>query len=236
MRIETKHAVNRLLAETGHALAVEDCDDIAALDKLASDLAGDTEELDARPVWVGGVHVQPLTLYRAAWLGWAREWAGDDEALSAGALGLVLTVGSHAALAEIHDTETLRRAVVRWMRATPWTPAQFRQAVQLRMHLAAAADDGTAPDPKGESIGGLVAFLSAEYGASPDYWMYEADADIIRGLLREWTHKQEAQAEAMRRASKGRATAAPVATPKFRAARLFREKIEEIKAKWQNNK
>jgi hypothetical protein len=66
--------------------------------------------------------------------------------------------------------------------------------------------------------------------------MYEADADIIRGLLREWTHKQEAQAEAMRRASKGRATAAPVATPKFRAARLFREKIEEIKAKWQNNK
>jgi hypothetical protein len=228
MRKETENAVAQLLSETGHALAVADFDDIAALDKLAGDLATDSEDLDIKPVWVGGVQVQPLTLYRAAWLGWAREWAGDDEALVVGSIGLVLTATCHATLADVHDTDTLRGAVVRWMRSTPWTPAQFRRATEMRLQPA----DGT--EHKGDGTGGIVAFLSAEYGASPDYWLYEADAAIIASLLAEWVKKQEAQAEGMRRASKGRATVAPVATPKFRAARLFREKCEEIKAKWQS--
>lgn len=236
MRRETAEAVERLLAETGHALAVADCDAIAALDRLAGDVATDTEDLDLKPVYVGGVQVQPMTLYRAAWLEWAQEWAGDDEAIGAAALGLALTAKSHAELEAIHDADTLKRAAVRWLRSIPWTPGQYRRAVELRMDARGEADDTTGAPGKREGVGGIVAFLSAEYGATPDYWMYEADAAMISSLIGEWIKRQEAQAAALRRANKGKGGVAPVATPKFRAARLFREGVDKLRAQWQRER
>ena len=94
---------------------------------------------------------------------------------------------------------------------------------------------GSDEDSTGSAYGGLIACLVKEYGSTPDYWLYEATADMVAELMEQFTKRVEGEAKAARSAcaSKGKAVA-PSATPRIRALKEFREKRNEIEQLWSS--
>lgn len=230
MQHETKQKLNELLAETGHALAVSDLDDVIELDRLACLIADPQTGIDApltnHAVYVRSVPVYPLTLAHLSFLDSTEEILGvpaDERTLA------MLWVVTQEEITNDHwDPDFSRKAFKKWARRSRWTEADINQVLELRFAKLTNRSPGESDD---SNEGALIGLLTKEYGESPFYWMHKAPLGIIEACVADWTIRQEAQAAAYRKANKG-AGPAPPPSPKFVASRRFREYADTIREKW----
>jgi hypothetical protein len=221
-----KDRLERMVKATGHVLAVADFDDILELDALAVEAVHEAADVDAMPVYIRGVRLEPLTIGKLDWLQSAEEWAAGNESLRVAAACLCLTTDTADLMRDVYDSETLRKAARRHYRRSPWTAADLRKALAIRFPDKPGREDRK---QEGATIGGALAILCAEYGNTPDYWLYKCDLEIVEALLHQWSQDQERKAAAYH----GKGTP-PAASPLYVQARKFRQACDRLEAKWRS--
>lgn len=237
MQDETAQKLRDMMQRTGHALTVEDFDDIRELDDLARKVADPADGVDSpltsHVVFVRGVPVYPLTLAHLQFLDESRERLGDDDAAMAAVALWVATLPEIAD--ELYNDANAGKAFRDWSRRCRWTEADMQTVMALRyarLFNQAAGSDGS---DGGGSTSALIGMLCREYGETPRHWMHDASVDLIEALVADYTRTQQAQAQAYNRTRAGSKTpVAPLPTPKFEAMRRFRECAERLEAKWQS--
>jgi hypothetical protein len=231
----TKKTVEKLLQETGHALAVADFEDIEALDRLADKVARQTPEerrLLKTPFELCGIRFFPITIAKSLWYAekcdeWHVEGVFQD-ALLFWLLTLPLT---SEALDEYSERATADKAVKRLSRRLHCAPNEMTEV--FRRCVGARDDSGKTSGDDATNYGGLIACLLREYGGTPDQWLYETPVEAIGAMIDQYVQRISAEsAAASVRTAKGGKAVAPTATPKLQALRDFRLKTNEIKEKW----
>ena len=215
---------------TGHSLTLDDFDDIQELDELAKKITDPADGIDSpltqHVVYVRGVPVYPLTLAHLTYIDCCCDVLGitEDDRVT-----VLLWICTYSRVTdELYDTADAPKRYRKWLRHCQWTEQNMEAVIQLRFAKLLRDSDGS-DDESNESA--LIGLLSREYGGAPDYWMYKAPIGVIEACVADWQTRQESQAAAYRRATKG-AAIAPAPSPKFVAMRKFREYAERLEAKW----
>ena len=230
MQHETRQKLNDLIARTGHALVVEDFDDIAELDRIAKQItdpgSGINSPLTEHAVYVRSIPVYPLTLAHLTYLDEAPELLSLSES---DRIALMLWVVTQSEIIDSHyDPDASRKALRAFARRCRWTEKDIASVMDLRYRRMVESDSD---EPKEGTDSALIGLLCREYGDTPDYWIHRAPVGVIEACVADWSRQQESQAAAYRRANKG-AAVAPPPSPKFVAVRKFRECAEKLEAKW----
>lgn len=108
-----KDRLESMVKATGHVLAVADFDDILELDALAVEAVHEAADVDAAPVYIRGIRLEPLTIGKLAWLEKAEPWAAGNESLRVAAACLCLTSETADLMRDVYDSDTLRKAARR---------------------------------------------------------------------------------------------------------------------------
>ncbi len=225
MHFEAKRRIAELIARTGHVLTVEDFDDLAAIDKLASKLTSaadpDNESLIARPVYIGTHAVYPLTIAHSLLAEEVMAAAGDDQGVA------LLWVTTLPEVTDKHwDMRGSRKAWRKWARRCRWTQADAEHVMEMRYGHATEGGESGNPD-----YGALVAMLCHEYGNTPEYWIYSAPISVVESMVDDFNARQDALSKSASKAG-GKPTA-PAATGRFVTMRKLREACDKLGAKWQ---
>lgn len=237
MNAECRKRLESMLRETGHALSLDDADDVAELDRLAQAVCDPSSGIDSalndHPVYVRDIPVFPLTLAHLVYIDEGADALRLDDSMRG---VFPVWVCTQSEIADEHWRADIMAGVVRtWARKCRWTEGDIQAVINLRLRrLVEAAGTREAKGQVGE--GALVAMLAREYGGDPDYWLHRAPISVIEACVADWNRQQEAQASAYRRSSAGRGVAVPPApSPKIKALRAMRECAERIEAKWRAN-
>jgi len=234
----TQRAVAALVAETGHALTLDDFDHIAHLNRLADKITEPADkseqEILALPVPCGNSVFSPPSLAKLYWYAtYAVPWFQKDEDLLEMAFGFILASdNTRACLASLSTPEIAGDAVRTWWAAQECTMDEY---VVARNRVWRERDDDE--DDEGDSVfGPTCALLAREYGENPAWWFYEADINLIRSMLAEYVASVEAEIKAQRKATKGGGRmakpVAPPMTPSMQAQRRFRLFLVKLKESW----
>ena len=229
---EAKQRLTEILDRTGHALAVDDFDDIAKLDTLAAKISDPTSGIDSplteHAVYIGNVPVYPITLSHLQYIDEASvllPGMEDNRTL------IALWVSTLEYISDEHyDAKYAHRLFRAWAKRSRWTEGDMQAVIALRFSRFAANPD----DSESENTGALIGFLVKEYGSTPKYWMNEAPISVIEAVVSDWQRRQNAQAVAHSRSAGGKATP-PAPTPKYEAMKNFRIAAELLEQKWQKS-
>ena len=245
---KTQETIRLLLEETGHALTVEDWDDIARLNRCAVAIAHPEEQAETDllnlPVWAGNAALRKPSLAKVRWYeSCACEWFKDSDLLLELSLGYLLCTPNDSVpsvLDALPDAERTRVVVDQWARGLTCTQEEFSNALTLVLPQA--------DDPTGERVkyGPTCALLAHEYphAGGAAYYFNEAHIDLCRALLGDYMMRMQEQARAAQRSAGGgrRATGGtprprlPVQTPTMHQHKRYRELTNELRVKWQKQK
>ena len=232
----TKNAISNLQRTTGHVLTVADFDDIEALDELAQKMNG-VSSVERRllnsPFELCGIKFYPLTVAKSLWFTEkVEEWGVSDDHKDAFMFWVLSFPLTEEPFNEFTTFAKADSAMKRFARKMHMTHGEINDICNK---CIGAVDSGDAKGPKASasSFGGMIACLIREYGQSPDYWLYETSVEMISEMYEQILMKAIAEEDASRRASSSNGKAkAPSATPKLRAFKAFRDKVQELREKW----
>jgi hypothetical protein len=224
MQLMTLQDVRSLLAETDHALVVEDFELIADLDKLAEIVVSgprdNSESIYAFPVLAGG------DAFFAPSIGKQIFW----EEHIAGAIGEDWLTCAYLWLLSRPDIPTERgpeifKAVKTWGRRCKLTAADVDKVT------AAYANDEKGSGSRA-AYGEIISLLVREYGQDVNHWLNAPEHEISM-LLGDWTRRQEAKAAEYRRSKVGsKNPLPPLPSPKMTALKNYRELKNRIRDSW----
>jgi len=231
-----RDTVEKLLAETGHALSVSDFGHIHTLHVLAERVSHPYKAADIdlveMPRAVGGVLLHPLSLGAWQWL----------EAFAIPALGnhWLADVAIAYAMAHSHTPDVLRdgctpkelrKALRKWLRGLSCTIAALSRVVDAVAGASEQLEEGARARAE---YGPIIALLCREYGGTPQGWAWGVSAETVRGFLDEHRAKVEAENAVAAKASAG-AGASVSTTPqsKIDAMRSFRRYAKALRESWQ---
>ena len=236
----TRDAVARLQGETGHALCLDDYDDIAALDSVAQKIVDpdDSDELALLgfPVRVGPAWLYPMTLGNSLWLeqraeAWFRGLPLYDDL----ALAFALAHGrTPFALWQLTDRRSAMRAIKRWRRGLGCTYQELIRAV--KRVLPPSDDEAVGPDDKANrtQYGPILALVCREYGNTPEHWMWDEPVTRVQALVEQYRARMDAEAEGEYRAAQ-RAGVKGLRVPKTLKLRRnvkFDKMVKLLREKW----
>ena len=238
MQEMTKRTIKALLAKTGHALDVEDFEDIQRLDRLAekSEDIESRDELDLywRPIIFGEFRFHPLTISSAMWV---------EDATSDGDIDTVLAIlfASHHAqnpdvLDEIQTKRDVRKHLWSFGRRLNLTPDEAKYIIRhITPNLVddeKQSGDGPESDEENHSkYGKLISLLCREYGNTPDYWL-AAPFSLIHAMVSDFVDRQNNEYEQVNKA-RGKASA-PMVTPSLKAYSAYKQLERKISEKWSD--
>ena len=236
MQWMTKQDLASLLTETSHALAVEDLDDVLALDALAdvvvNGVQSDDDDLLAMPFIVGGIAFWPMSLAKIIYWRDVLSSAFDgDEVLTSAAMLWICSQRnfSPSDQPETADPRAMRKTITKWAKHCPLSESQIMRV----MGEYCDGDETKSGATNANKYGQLIALLIREFGQSWQYWI-SAPLDEIRACLAEWTARVEAEAASIRRsAAKGGKPIPPTPSPKIKALQAYRIAKNELRDKWQ---
>jgi hypothetical protein len=214
------------------AAAVEVLRDWDALQRL-NDLAykitepGDRSEVEG---WANvGVKVSNVTLHELS-LGaymWATEraavWFQKRPFWQDIAIAYAMAYSRRPAhLRRITSRSECKAALKLWLRSCGATYNELMSAIKSICGDAEETEQSDEAKTENDSYGPVVALLCREYGATPEYWIWNANLTQVRGLLLEYDAKIRAEAQAMRKANGSQASVAPnPADPYIKACRAL---------------
>ena len=236
-------AVAGLIEETGHALTVQDFDDVWAINEIARKIAkpdiDDTLDILAMPLTVRGLTLYPLSLGAAKWLDdVAAVWFSDNPLL----WNLcVAYTASRTCLPEdlwaIATRREARKAICRWWRHLDCSYQELAVALDKLLGLEERSEQDETREREAADYGPVVALLCREYGQSPQYWMWDAAIDEVATMLQQHESRVVAEEEAVmqeRARAAGKNTRVSITTQRFRDQnKAFRLAVNELRDKWQ---
>lgn len=194
--------LKNLISETGHALVVEDCDDVLQLDELTSLVSKPVAENDflmQRPVVCRNVVLYPPTIACLYWLSdYVCEWFDEGNPMRDMSVAFALAHSEDVGrLVQLSSKESSEKAVKSWWRRCNARVHELARAVDLLLPDTGDSDDNDS------TYGSLVAMLTREYGESPEYWMCKASIGMIRTMVTDYTSRMIAESEAAKKAASG---------------------------------
>ena len=227
--------VEKLLAETGHVLAVADFDAIEELDAVADDVAGVSKSerrLLNQPHELCGLLFYPLTVAKSLWYAEkCEEWEVSGTAQESLLFWLLSLPNDSDALDAFSLRKDADKAIRRLSRKLHCTDEEMT-AVYYKC-LGITQSDATDGGAKDTDYGGMIAVLLCEYGGKPNEWLYETPVQMISTLFSAYSDKVNAQNDAGRSASaRGGKAVAPPPSKSLAALSKFREKVNEIRELW----
>lgn len=225
MQLMTIQDVKALLAETGHALTVEDIDRIVDLDAAAAVVVSGprdkAESIYSFPLLYGGDAFRAPTIGKQIY--WQEHVATnlDEDWLTCAFLWL-LTCPS---VPEERGGDVFK-AVKRWARRCKLTEGEAKAILETYNKSEESGD---------ASYGEIISLLVREYGKDCDHWLNAPEHEITM-LLADWTRRQEEKAAAYRRSKVGsKNPLPPLPSPKFKATKRYREMKNALRALWQKS-
>jgi len=227
MQLMTIQDVRALLAETGHALAVEDFEAITELDNAASVVvsgpADKSESIYAFPLLCGGDAFHAPTIGKQIY--WQEHVAGnvDEDWLTCAYLWLL----SRPCVPDERGGDVIK-AVMAWGRRCKLAADDVTRIIAA---YEADGEDGAQKARYGE----IISLLVREYGKDVNHWLNAPEHEITM-LLSDWTRRQESKAAEYRRSSVGRKNPLPpLPSPKFAALKRYRELKTALRESWQKS-
>ena len=235
MRELTKQAIQKLQKETARKLAVRDFELFEELDLIADKVAGVSKterRLLSSPYDLCGIKFYPMTVAKSLWFAEkVDEWDLEGVYQEAFLFWLLTLPLADAAL----DTYSLRKdadkATKRLSRKLHCTADEMTAIYHKCLGITDADSGGDATDT---DYGGMVAVLLREYGGTPSAWLYETPIDMISALFKAYSDKVNAESDSSRSASAhGGKAVAPQWSAKMQSLKDFREKVNAIRAQWE---
>lgn len=233
MNLAAKLDVKRLLEETGHALTVDDIDDVVELNRLGEEMAhpARSERFDpvGIPERVGNCMLYPPTVGVIEWLSDIALPLAEGAATDAEVVGYALSnIATPEALWALQSRSEVVSAIKRWSRKLNATPKELSRAIHKLMPQAGSVDEAGEKPYYGE----VIAFLSRELCQDPAFFVWRCSIDRIRILLDSIIASKNAEIEAVNRASRG-AKAAPIYSPKYAAVAAYQKHLNKMRQSWQ---
>lgn len=232
----TEQTVKKLLTETGHVLSLNDVPAIAALDRVAARIEqpDEPEERDilSLPVRAGNVLLYKLSLGAAAWIEErAAKWFEDKPVFGDLAVAFASAHSKEPeVLQAIIERSEAVNSITKWKRTIGCDYESLMNGVQK---ILPEVDDTTNTGGKA-AYGPIIAMLQREYGATPDYWLWDADPDTIESMLDDMEIRAEVEDKALREmAAKAKQSVPPRVTPRLIRITKFRDMTNALREKWQ---
>jgi len=211
-RLEKLEARNPAL--TAAIDLVADWDELQELNELARRITEPGDKSGAR-TWlaasktVGNVTVHPLSLGGWLWLTELGIPLFEDRVFWQNIA--VAYVMAHSRNPEkfrhVNDRESAKRILKEWVRGCGATQAELLDAID---EVCGNDDEIDAEDGGKDTdtnYGPVVALLCREYGATPDYWIWECPLGQLEALVLEYDAKCRREAAAQAKASGGQGAA-----------------------------
>jgi len=176
--------LTEMMARTGHALAVEDCEHIVRLNDLAhryADPTADGWDVSAMPVRAGNLLLHPLTIGAAKWIeDCVVKWFSDNPLLCELGVGFALC---HSREPEVlyavnRKTDAIRTLGKFWMRCA-CTIGELNEAITRLMPETTSSGEA---EP-GDGYGSIISTLCKIYGNSPEHWLWNSSFDQCMCML-----------------------------------------------------
>lgn len=233
MHLMTKKTVAKLLAETGHALDVEDFDLIEELDSLARNMSGvspDERRLLSSPFELCSMRFYPLTIAKSLWYAEKVEEWDLDPIYHEVCLFWLLTLPNTS---EALDAVTCRKDAMKGIKRVVKRLNCPHSDIDAMLKSCIGSRGEKATQSESVAYGGLVACLLREYRGTPEQWLYETPVEQIGELMAQFVRRINAENDAaQRKASSGGKAVAPPPSAKLNALRAFRLKTAEIREAW----
>lgn len=229
----TRQKLTELMAATSRTLTLDDFDLIAELDDAARRVVNPYDDaasfLLSIPVPCGNRKLRPLTVAMMAWYNQVGREMCEGTDIADTVVGWLMDSETDSRrVASMGGVDEVRKAVREWERGAHFTVDELAAAV--RKVTGEGSGEGSA------DFGPLIAVLMREYGATPDYWLHDADVSVIETLCEEIGKRVDAEDAAMRKAaSKSGTTLPPAMTAKIRALDDFRKIAKRIEEQWLEN-
>lgn len=250
MNQAAKAKIQELLNDTGHVLCVDDLDDInllnEATEKIANSQTEDFWPLLDRPVIVGNMTLHCLTIGAHLWMIEFCQRAQDEQP------EMWNTVIAYA-LAHAEDLPALEKitnSATPWLRLRMWafTVRATTRGLERAFHKLLpgygeviednGSEDGQCTPPNGgdsteKTYGSMIAFLTREVGATPDYWMWHESIETIGGYIEDAAERARRENAAAQKATHKRGHQKPkIDAATHMAIQEAREIENRIRAKW----
>lgn len=225
----TKQKLSTILAETGHALTLDDVDIIQELDRAADVVVKGAQVPDvslfAYPLYVAGEAFYAPTIGKEIfWREQVVDVIGDD--MLAAAFLWILT------LEDVPDCRgrDITKAVKKWAKHCKITAADS-DYIQKRY---VSEEESETTNKNRANYGEVLALLVREYGQDCMHWLNAPESEV-KLLLADWTARQESKAAAYRKSSAGsKNQVAPAPSPKIVALTAFNKIVIRIAEDWKN--
>jgi hypothetical protein len=234
LHMQTRVHLLELQSQTGHALGVDDLDDVLELDrlwhKITADDRAERNAVYSCPIRCGAVMFYPPTLGGWLWLEAHADWF-PTQLLAEGAAALVCACGRDIERLEGLDSPgRARREVRRLIKASRLTPKELSLVVSW--FVSGDDSDGSAGDDK-HDLGPVIALLCREYGNTPHYWLHEAEAATVGVMLADWTRRKSAEIDAYNRQAAQNKVAKAIINPVTAQLEIDARKVyNRIKGRW----
>jgi len=223
MQLITIQDIKNLLAETGHALTVEDFEPVIELDNAAEIVVSGAKDSDdsvfSFPILCGGQAFYSPTIGKQLY------WQENIQNV----LSENWYTCAYLWLLSCKDVPSERgsdilKAVKKWARKSKLTDQDVDYIISLYSNEETKENRA--------KYGEIIALLVREYGNDCDHWLNAPDHEITM-LLADWTRRQEQKAAAYRQSRAGsKNPLPPLPSPKIKAQKRYRELKNQLRDKW----
>ena len=193
-----RQTIQPIVEATGHTITLDDFDDISALNQVACKVMSPNDprafRLLMRVVPVAGTDItlHPATISRVLWI---HQYAGElfaDDVHQYGAMVLALSVDDPRDLYTMDDAEVRERVE----ELTQDLDVHATELVSTMTQVLRVSNGEAGGDADPDFVyGPIVAALVREYGSTHDYWMHEANMEVVESTLDDMQRRNEAESE-----------------------------------------
>jgi hypothetical protein len=224
LNLEAKQAIKKLVQQTNHQLSVDDFEDILELNELANQLSNIIDfEGKLLPIYLtGDILIYPPTISKLIILEeFANKFESNIMQLSFFAYILSLPNKQEYIIETIHF-DKLKSKVKAFGSKLDIGEDELMDKINEVMPR------NTGGGKASGQLKSLLSILCRATGQSPDYWLYEADVNLIHQIVADYIKDIERQHSIF-----GQKTGSSNITMKYLFN--FRMKVKEIKEKWSNH-
>lgn len=233
MNLAARNDLEKLLSETGHALCLNDIDDVVELNRLA-DLVTDPATQDNKiaasyPIPCGGTLFYRPTIRILQWMtDNVFEWFANDQSMLGLSIAYCLSVGNCSNILFVYENKRqMAKAVKKWASTLDCTAGEIISVLSELLPI-----DNTDDSSKGTpQWGPVISMLCREYGCSPDYWLNECSVDKIDMLCKDHAKLMNEKIMQFNSQNAG-AKLAPLPSPKYMAVAEYGRHKKSMRDKW----
>jgi len=239
LRPMTRKALEGLRAKGVVFDMIEDYDDLAELNGHARDCESPrpsrvTDAILDYPITCAGLKFFDLTIAARLWCRDIAFPALEEHPILHG-MAVPFAMCNRTKLGEITEPSQVKRAVWTWtfMKCRKLTQDQLSNILSWFGLIEPEGQDDPTPDTSESDYGNVLAILTREYGGKPEYWIFDAPAEVVQVCINDVITKAFFEHQAMEKANQGagrnaKAIAPDPNSPQVRAHTLFIRKVREI--------